>query len=67
VEETKEEYDMITSSVKSELDRFDAVKKKEINKALREFSKSNMDTTVQMADQWKKLLNQIQSHSASSS
>jgi len=61
LEETKEEYDMITSSVKKELERFDAGKKKELTRALREYGKSNMDCTVQMADQWKKLLNQIQS------
>jgi len=64
VEETKEEYEMLTSSVKNELERFDANKKKEMHRALREFSKSNMDTTVQTADQWKKLLNQIQSHNS---
>jgi len=61
VEETKEEYDIITSSVRNELERFDNIKKKEITRALRELAKSNMDTTVQTADQWKKLLNQIQS------
>jgi len=61
VAETKEEYEMITSSVRSELERFEGLKKKELNKALRETAKSSMDTTVQMADQWKKMLNQIQS------
>jgi len=61
VEETKEEYEMITESLKGELERFEKKKQKEITTSLRQYAKSSMDMSVQVADGWKKLLNQIQS------
>jgi L-fucose mutarotase/ribose pyranase (RbsD/FucU family) len=60
-ESAKEEFEMITEILRKELDRFEKTKGREIAKALKDYAKENMDTTVQILDQWKKLLDQLQS------
>jgi len=62
-ESAKEEFEMITEILRKELDRFEKTKGKEMAKALKDYAKENMDTTAQVLDQWKKLLNQLQSAS----
>jgi len=58
-ERTKEEFEMTSEILRKELERFEKTKAKDIVKALKEYAKENMDTTVQIVDQWKKLLNQL--------
>ncbi len=48
LESAKEEYEMITETLRKELERFEKTKGKEITKVMREFAKENMDTTVQV-------------------
>ncbi|KAL6066795.1 PX domain-containing protein [Balamuthia mandrillaris] len=61
IESNKDEFEMISDSVKNEIVRFEKTKATQITRALREYAKCSMDSTVQMADEWKKLLNQLQS------
>lgn len=62
-ESAKEEFEMISEILRKELDRFEKTKGKEMSKSLKDYAKENMDTTVQILDQWKKLLNQLQTAS----
>jgi len=47
-ESAKEEFEMITEILRKELDRFEKTKGREIAKALKDYAKENMDTTVQV-------------------
>jgi len=63
VDEAKIEFEELSAQVKKEIERFEAKKGTKIRKALSQYVQANMNSAVQISDEWKKLINYVQSSS----
>jgi hypothetical protein len=48
MESAKEEYEMISEALHKELERFEKTKGREMTKAITDYAKQSMDTTIQV-------------------
>jgi len=63
VDEAKIEFEELSAQVKKEIERFEVRKGEKIKKALSNYVQANMNSSVQISDEWKKLINYVQSSS----
>ena len=60
MEETKQIFENASELVRSELERFDALKAQEIHFAIVQFAQFNLNREICMRDLWKKFLAEMQ-------